>query len=514
MSYDRMIQSWTYGIHLWEQEGAYLEAMQLWETALLELPLVAPELSSSSETLDDERVVAQLLGDRKEHDSWDEIPLLPPRVHRGQNDQDDDDEEEEAATRMADRVAPLLLFLAGCFMDAGQYCKARQYCRATWKFAHLRRGQEQETPNTEWLYDNNNNNTSPWQADSYKGIHAHTILVEYMAAWEEDPDIAHAWRICRPIVQQAFQQQQQQSSKTPWSLAWHSPYQRPPFVWNFQTTNSSGSLPPVCPRDQHPAWCRGLEDQYAVICQEFLDLCHGHKGRSNGHTNNNNNNNNNNHTFPSHWPVVGDGAHREGAGSHDGSVVRRAVSGSGVASNGEDGGGVAEWREWVLFGSGATTGGAPQTRAWIQQHIPQAVELAQAGGGEVIFSVLAPNTHIAPHCASTNLRWTAHLGLVVAQPDDTNEDSKKNDPTTAVHRIRVADTWYTWKPGGVFVFDDSHEHEVWNTSMTEYRAVLLLRFWHPHFGTVQEQTRALQHALAWKQLDQDKRQYPPHPPVI
>jgi aspartate beta-hydroxylase len=160
------------------------------------------------------------------------------------------------------------------------------------------------------------------------------------------------------------------------------------------------------------------------------------------------------------------------------------------------------WKELVLFGSGARPELAPRTSALIRKFASSAVSLAQAGGGEVIFSVLAPHTHLTPHCASTNIRWTAHLGLVV--PSSTREESGC--------RIRIADQWHQWKEGRVLVFDDSYEHEVLNDT-NEIRAVLLLRFWHPNLISDSERTKALQQALAWKQEDENRRFHPPSPPA-
>ena len=67
-----------------------------------------------------------------------------------------------------------------------------------------------------------------------------------------------------------------------------------------------------------------------------------------------------------------------------------------------------------------------------------------AGGGETLFSVLRPGTHLRPHCGSTNSRLTCHLGVVV--------------PGGA--RVRVGDEWREWAEGECLVFDDSWEHEV------------------------------------------------------
>lgn len=85
-----------------------------------------------------------------------------------------------------------------------------------------------------------------------------------------------------------------------------------------------------------------------------------------------------------------------------------------------------------------------------------------AGTGLVYFSVLSGGTHIAAHCGPLNTRLRCHLGLVV--------------PEGA--RIRVGTESRPWRDGACLVFDDSFEHEVWNTSSTP-RAVLIVDFWHP-----------------------------------
>merc|ERR1712060_499766 len=88
--------------------------------------------------------------------------------------------------------------------------------------------------------------------------------------------------------------------------------------------------------------------------------------------------------------------------------------------------------------------------------------MANLGVGEIIFSALAPGTKLAPHCASTNVRLTCHLGLQCPQGA----------------QIKVGPTWGTWEEGKCIFFDDSFTHEVVNDS-DSVRIVLLIRFWHP-----------------------------------
>jgi aspartate beta-hydroxylase len=145
------------------------------------------------------------------------------------------------------------------------------------------------------------------------------------------------------------------------------------------------------------------------------------------------------------WSDVG-GQGRGPSGAHDGAVV--------------DG----SWREVVLLGAGAVEGAAPATARFVRDRVPDAADLCDSGGGEVILSRLAPRSAIRPHCAPTNLRLTCHLGLAV--------------PPGGGCRIRVGADWRTWAEGRCLLFDDSFEHEVRNDT-DRARVVLLLRFFHP-----------------------------------
>jgi hypothetical protein len=224
------------------------------------------------------------------------------------------------------------------------------------------------------------------------------------------------------------------------ACGWTHPLQRP----GYMAMDLPGT--PYFPPDQHPDWCRVLEEHWEQILGEYQSL-------SNNVVD---------------WYQVGSGDRGSGQDDH------RVVAGK-------------DWTEYVLFGTGARE--APLTQSLLRKYVPDAVSLAEQGGGEVIFSRLAPHTHIQTHCGPTNLRWTAHLGLVI--PDNC--------------RIRVAQDWHTWQPGKVLLFDDSYEHEVRNDSDQE-RVVLLLRVWHP-----QSQTReqCLVEARAQKEQSVEKRYNPP-----
>ena len=238
---------------------------------------------------------------------------------------------------------------------------------------------------------------------------------------------------------------------------WIDPWQRPGYMVPFPLLVPS---PPYIPRQHHPHWCRQLEEHFSDFLQDYeilRDTCFG-------------------------WSKVGCGDRGSGHDDH------RVVVGQ-------------DWSEYVLFGTGhSECSGASKTRSLIQQILPDAVSLAEQGGGEVIFSRLAPHTHIQAHCGPTNLRWTAHLGLVVPTLSNTNSIDQSC-------QIRVGTQWHNWEVGKILLFDDSFEHEVRNDADQE-RVVLLLRLWHPDLPHHLRET-CLAEARQNKDAAVEKRYYPP-----
>lgn len=176
------------------------------------------------------------------------------------------------------------------------------------------------------------------------------------------------------------------------------------------------------------------------------------------------------------WQPVG-GSHRP-MGRHDGSVV---------ASGG--------WREIVLLGRGASNL-APRTVELLRANAPDAVSLCERGAGEVIVSALAPHTHIRAHCAPSNMRLTAHLGLQVPPAGSGRCE------------LRVGARTLRWAEGRALVFDDSFEHEVFNlTSHT--RVVLLIRFWHPALSSEAARDEAMREAERCARYGERLRHIPP-----
>jgi len=118
------------------------------------------------------------------------------------------------------------------------------------------------------------------------------------------------------------------------------------------------------------------------------------------------------------------------------------------------------WKTFVLYGFGQrlekNTQLTPKT-AKILEKVPN---LQTA-----MFSILAPGYHIPAHTGVTKGILRSHIGLII--PKDYEKC-----------RIRVDDTITAWKPGEIFVFDDTYEHEVWNETEEE-RVILLYDFDRP-----------------------------------
>lgn len=93
----------------------------------------------------------------------------------------------------------------------------------------------------------------------------------------------------------------------------------------------------------------------------------------------------------------------------------------------------------------------------------------------ILFSKLAPGARIPPHHGMVNTRLICHLPLIVP-------------PGCA---LRVGNETRAWEKGRAWAFDDTIEHEAWNTS-DETRVILLFDVWKPEI-TAEE--RSLVNAL-------------------
>lgn len=82
-----------------------------------------------------------------------------------------------------------------------------------------------------------------------------------------------------------------------------------------------------------------------------------------------------------------------------------------------------------------------------------------------LFSVLRPGTRIEPHTGFINTRLICHLPLLV--PPDCG--------------LRVGNEVRHWERGKALVFDDTIEHEAWNSS-DRTRVVLIFDIWRPELS--------------------------------
>jgi tetratricopeptide (TPR) repeat protein len=83
-----------------------------------------------------------------------------------------------------------------------------------------------------------------------------------------------------------------------------------------------------------------------------------------------------------------------------------------------------------------------------------------------LFSKLTPGTRIPPHNGLLNTRLICHLPIIV--PENCGA-------------LRVGSEERPWVEGEMLMFDDSMEHEAWNSSDKE-RVVLLFEIWRPELG--------------------------------
>lgn len=122
------------------------------------------------------------------------------------------------------------------------------------------------------------------------------------------------------------------------------------------------------------------------------------------------------------------------------------------------------WRTFILFGFG-------EKLEKNCKQVPVTTRLLEAIPNleTAWFSILGPGYHIPAHRGVSKGILRAHLGLIIPK------EAEKC-------RMRVGHTINVWRPGEIFVFDDTYDHEVWNDTQEE-RVILLfdfdrpMRFW-------------------------------------
>jgi aspartyl/asparaginyl beta-hydroxylase (cupin superfamily) len=87
----------------------------------------------------------------------------------------------------------------------------------------------------------------------------------------------------------------------------------------------------------------------------------------------------------------------------------------------------------------------------------------------ILFSLLRPGMHIAPHHGFMNARYICHLPLIV--PEGC--------------AMRVGSQTRAWTEGQACVFDDSIEHEAWNKNPDRLRVVMIFDVWRPELSAAE-----------------------------
>ena len=101
------------------------------------------------------------------------------------------------------------------------------------------------------------------------------------------------------------------------------------------------------------------------------------------------------------------------------------------------------------------------------ERCPETVRILRKipGMSTAMFSILGPRKHIPSHRGAYKGVLRYHLGLIVPQPEERC-------------RIRVGNEARHWSEGKSMIFDDSHDHEVWNDTSAD-RVVLFVNFTRP-----------------------------------
>jgi ornithine lipid ester-linked acyl 2-hydroxylase len=118
------------------------------------------------------------------------------------------------------------------------------------------------------------------------------------------------------------------------------------------------------------------------------------------------------------------------------------------------------WRTFILYGFGTKLEKNCQQAPLTTKLLESVPDLQTAW-----FSILGPGYHIPAHRGVSKGILRSHLGLIIPK------DAEKC-------RIRIDDKIQVWRPGEIFVFDDTYEHEVWNDTDDE-RVILLFDFDRP-----------------------------------
>jgi hypothetical protein len=268
---DRFVAAWWEGIELWYNHANYNSAMNVWFEAMDERILkgtsTGKESLTTSSCIHTERIIDDVVANTN-------------------NDKQ----------KVNEPMARFLVFLAGCALDSRDIDRARNYLDESLRRCVVVRLDDDDADDA--IIDK----TEP--AADLDGCCvsddiAHRAAHEYAALFEEDERCESPHRLASALFQTLFESRR-------------APFMIPSIISK-----------PFYNADEHPHWCKVLQENAAIIRTEFDHLW--------------------DRSQPD-WHKVGSGDHRDGAGQHDGTVI-------------EQGG---DWREVVLFAqSGALVPDGP-----------------------------------------------------------------------------------------------------------------------------------------------------------
>ncbi len=120
----------------------------------------------------------------------------------------------------------------------------------------------------------------------------------------------------------------------------------------------------------------------------------------------------------------------------------------------------SNWRTFILYGFGTKL-----QRNCVQAPVTASLLDKVPNIQTAWFSILSPGYHIPSHKGVTSGILRSHLGLIVPKQQEKC-------------RMQVGDNTCVWRPGEIFVFDDTYQHEVWNDT-DEERVILIFDFDRP-----------------------------------
>jgi aspartyl/asparaginyl beta-hydroxylase (cupin superfamily) len=130
----------------------------------------------------------------------------------------------------------------------------------------------------------------------------------------------------------------------------------------------------------------------------------------------------------------------------------------------------ADWGAFYLYQEGRLVeANAARCPATLDAMNLAPLPVVEGSTPHALYSRLAGNTRIPPHCGLINTRLICHLPLLV--PENCGG-------------LRVGSDTRYWREGEAYVFDDSIEHEAWNESDRD-RVVLLFDLWRPELDAAE-----------------------------